>query len=117
MSTRNTLLLRIAIAFAFLYPPIDSFFNPNAWISFFPPFMLGYLPNSVMLLGWGIVEAIIAFWILSGKRIFWPSLAATIALCTIVLFNLAFIEIVFRDIALALVAATLALWSYQDSKR
>ena len=115
MPERNhTLLLRVAIAFAFLYPPIDSIFHPDTWISFFPQFVLGHVPDTTLLLGWGAVEVVIALWILSGKKIFLPSLAAALLLCMIVLFNLSLFEIVFRDLALALVAATLAWWSYKE---
>lgn len=120
LSKGNTLLLRIALAFAFLYPPIDSIFNPNAWIGFFPQFILQFAStlgvSNVMLLGaWGIVEIIIALWVLSGRHIFLPSLAAAALLCLIVLFNIPLMEIVFRDIALALVALTLACWSFRGS--
>ena len=111
---KATLLLRIAIAFAFLYPPYDTLFNPDSWITFFPQFMLGWAPSNELLWGWGIVEVVIALWILSGKKIFIPSLAATILLCLIVIFNLPLMEIVFRDLSLALVAATLAWWSYRS---
>lgn len=117
MQQRSTLLLRIAIAFAFLYPPVDSFFNPQAWIGFFPPFLLGYVSDSTMLLAWGAVEVVIALWILSGKHILIPSVLATFSLVLIVLFNLPLMEIVFRDIALALVAATLAWWSYAEGAK
>ncbi len=115
MKPNSTLLLRIGIAIAFLYPPIDSFFNPNAWLGFFPPFLLGHLPDAVMLGAWGIVEVIIALWILSGKRIFLPSVAATLSLILIVFFNIPLIEIVFRDVALACVTATLAWWSFKKA--
>lgn len=74
--------------------------------------MLGHVSNSLLLSGWGVVEVIIAVWILSGKKIFIPSLAATVLLLAIVVFNLPMFEVVFRDISLALVAATLAWWSY-----
>jgi cobalamin biosynthesis protein CobD/CbiB len=112
MEQRSTVLLRIAIAFAFLYPPFDSYFHPLSWISFFPPFMQGHVSDGMLLFGWGVLEVIIAVWILSGKKIFIPSLAATILLLAIVAFNLTMFEIVFRDVSLALVAATLAWWSY-----
>ncbi len=110
----NSLLLRVAIAIAFLYPPIDSIFHPQAWLGYFPPFMLGHVSDTVMLVGWGIIEVVIALWILSGKRIFWPSIAATVLLALIVAFNIPLMQIVFRDISLALAAAALALGSYRQ---
>ena len=114
---KSTLLLRIAIAFAFLYPPFDALSNPNAWIGFFPPFVLGYVSNGTLLLLWGAVMVILALWILWGKKLFIPSAAATVVLLAIVAFNLPLLEIVFRDLSLALVAATMAWWSYQAEMR
>src|SRR4051812_16103479 len=104
----SNLLLRIAIAFSFLYPAIDSFLHPDDWIDFFPQFMRGIVPDQTLLLGWGALEIVIALWILSGKKIFIPSAAATVLLCAIVLFNLSLMQVVFRDLSLALVAAVLA---------
>ncbi|HEV8666865.1 MAG TPA: hypothetical protein VN665_03405 [Candidatus Paceibacterota bacterium] len=111
---RMTLLLRIAIAFAFLYPPYDAIANPYSWLSYFPQFLQNTATANELLLVWGILEVIIALWILSGIKIFIPSVVAAIFLCLIVVFNLPVMEIVFRDISLALVAATLAWWSYRS---
>jgi len=113
---RPDILLRIAVAFAFLYPPFDASMHPQAWISFFPAFMRGIVPDPLLLFGWGVLEVVIAAWILSGKKIFLPSAAAAILLCLIVLFNFSLIEIVFRDITIALTAATLAWWSWSERK-
>lgn len=106
----SNLLLRIAIAGSFLYPAIASLITPAAWIGYFPHFVLGIFPNDAVLLGaWSLVEAVLALWILSGKKIFLPSVLATILLVAIVLFNIPLIDIVFRDVALALVSLYLAL--------
>lgn len=109
MTQNPRLLLRIAIALAFLYPAISSLITPAAWIGYFPHFMLGVVPDAVLLAIWSLVEVILALWILSGKWIFLPSLIACVALLGIVLFNLPLLDIVFRDVALALVALYLAL--------
>jgi uncharacterized membrane protein YphA (DoxX/SURF4 family) len=121
MSQRSTLLLRIAAAITFIYPPVDAYFTPNAWISYFPSFVLNLatahsISNVVLLSVWGIVEVIIGLWILSGRHIFWPSLVATLLLVAIVLFNIPLMEILFRDVALALVTLTLTIWSYKKGQ-
>jgi hypothetical protein len=121
MKLKPTLLLRIAIAFAFLYPAIDSIIEPNAWLGYFPPALLAAtasIVSGVMLLHlWSIVEIIIALWILSGKYIFIPALLATISLLLIVSLNIPLMEIVFRDLALALVSLTLAIQNYTKKSR
>ena len=111
-SSSTDFLLRTAIAFTFLYPAVDAVLHPDAWIGFFPQFIFAFVPGSLALPVWSLAEAVLALWIFSGKRIFLPSLAATIALVLIVLFNLPLMEIVFRDIALACVAAVLAMKSF-----
>lgn len=105
----TNLLLRIGVAFAFLYPPIDALSNPDSWIGYFPKFMHGLAPDAVLLHGFGIVEVVIALWILSGRKIFWPSLVAAIMIVSIVLFNLNNLEVLFRDLSIAMMALALAV--------
>lgn len=107
-------LLRLGVAFAFIYPAFDAFFHPDAWIGFFPFFMRDYMSDALLLNAWGIFEIVIGIWILSGKKIFIPSLIATLSLIGIVVFNFSLIDILFRDIALALAAASLALSAVHD---
>lgn len=105
---KGNTILRVAIAFAFLYPVVAAFITPDAWLGYFPPFLLGLMPHTLLLGLWSVVEIVIAVWILLGKHIFIPSFAAAVLLCLIVLFNLPYMEIVFRDVSLALVALYLA---------
>ncbi|HVB19758.1 MAG TPA: hypothetical protein VNF51_00505 [Candidatus Paceibacterota bacterium] len=107
----SNLLLRVAIAFAFLYAAIDSLIEPNLWVTFFPPILLTVIPGNSLLVVWSVVEIVIALWILSGKYIFIPSLFAAASLVAIVFFNIPLMQIVFRDLALACVALFLALQS------
>lgn len=103
------LLLRVALAGAFLYPAFASLITPAAWIGYFPHFMLGIVPDSILLSLWSLLEVILALWILSGKKIFVPSIIASLLLALIVVFNFPLFDILFRDAALALVAFYLAV--------
>jgi uncharacterized membrane protein YphA (DoxX/SURF4 family) len=103
----SDLLLRLGAALAFLYPPIDALLNPYSWVGYIPQIMRGGIPDMLLLHGFGAVEIILAVWILSGRRIFWPSVAMTVILLVIVLFNLNDFEVLFRDVSIA--AMTLAL--------
>jgi len=102
-------LLRIGVAFAFIYPAIAAYFNPLAWIGFFPGFLRDIFPgNDIFLLhGFGVTEIILALWILIGRNIFIPSILASLYLSAIVIFNISLMDIVFRD--LSILAMTLAL--------
>jgi uncharacterized membrane protein YphA (DoxX/SURF4 family) len=109
------LLLRIGVAFAFLYPPINALIDPYSWIGYFPKFLHGVLPDMVLLHGFGVVEVLLALWVLSGKKIFWPSLIATLMLVAIVFFNLPNFQVLFRDIAIAFMSAALAFDAWQNT--
>jgi len=112
----TNLLLRIGVAFAFLYPAINAIFDPYAWLGYFPGFMQGILPSLVLLHGFGALEVLIALWILSGKKIFVPSVIATLMLGTIVTFNLSDFQVVFRDVSIALMSAALALGAWRRDR-
>ena len=109
----TNLLLRSGIAFAFLYPAINAFFDPYSWLGYFPKFMHGILPDMVLLHSFGAIEITIALWILSGKNIFWPSTVATLMLVAITLLNLQDFQIVFRDVSIAFMTVALATSAYR----
>jgi uncharacterized membrane protein YphA (DoxX/SURF4 family) len=103
-----SLILRIGLAFAFLYPAISAIFNPFAWIGYFPQFAHTLIPNDTLLLHlFGAVETIIGLWLLSGKKVFYPSAVAAIMLFFIVVFNLPQMDVVFRDISILAMAIAL----------
>ena len=121
MSTNiGRLVLRAGVAFAFLYPPLDALFHPDAWIGYFPQALhsaatAAGISDLVLLHSFGVVEVAIALWILSGKRVYIPAAAAAVLLLAIVLSDLVDLQILFRDIALALCAAAVAIDSYYIS--
>ncbi|MBU6321242.1 MAG: DoxX family membrane protein [Patescibacteria group bacterium] len=104
-------VLRLGLAFAFLYPPYAALSDPLSWEGYFPPFVHA-LPVSplVLLHALGVVEVGIAVWVLSGWKIRLPALAAAALLLAIVGFNTFDFEILFRDLAIASIAVALALW-------
>src|SRR3989344_6894489 len=103
------LILRIGLSFAFLYPPINALFDPNAWIGYFPPMLRGIIPDMMLLHSFGFIEIVIALWILSGGRIFFPSLAAALMLLSIVVMDFAEFPVVFRDLSIVALAVALAI--------
>ena len=66
------------------------------------------LSQDTLLIGLAVVHVIIALWILSGLRIAIPSVVAALFLGSVVYFNWNQIDILFRDISLALAALALA---------
>ena len=101
--------LRIGLAFSFAYAAIGGFTTPSNWIGYFPSFLSDYLPEAALLVSWGIVECVIALWLLLGKRLFIPSLVAAISLLGVVLFNWGARDIIFRDVSIVCMALALAV--------
>lgn len=107
MSKKAHSLLKLAVAFAFIYAGISGFINPDAWIGYFPAWTKGFVSDAILINVWGIIELAIGFWILFGKKILIPSIIATLALAGIVVFNWNQMDVIFRDVSIAL--ASLAL--------
>ena len=105
------LLLRIGVAIAFIYPAVSAWFNPFAWVGYLPSLMLDFAGTNDMLLlhVFGVFEIIIGLWILSGEKIFIPSVVATLLLAAIVIVHFRQMDVIFRDIPIALMSLALAL--------
>lgn len=108
-------MLRIGVAFSLLYPPFSALFDPISWAGYIPQFLRGYVPDLVFLHAFGALEVVLALWILSGKKIFWPSLVTALLLLAIVAFNANQMEVLFRDLSLAAMALALALFARADA--
>ncbi|HVV15054.1 MAG TPA: hypothetical protein VHD55_01475 [Candidatus Paceibacterota bacterium] len=105
----SDLVLRASLAFAFLYPPLDALRDPDTWLGYFPGFMHGIVPDAVLLHGFGLFEAVIALWILSGWKIIWPCALALLTLLAIVGTHLHGFDTLFRDVSIAGIALALML--------
>ncbi|MBI5798567.1 MAG: hypothetical protein HZB10_01380 [Candidatus Yonathbacteria bacterium] len=101
------LLLRLGIAFAFLYPALSSFIDPSAWIGYVPVWIDFFLPREIFLLIFSPVEIIVALGVLFWNNAL-PSLVASIMLISIVVFNSNEFSVVFRDLSIAIMAFGLA---------
>lgn len=105
----SDLLLRLGLAFAFLFPPVNALRDPYSWVGYFPSFIHDLLPSDIVVLHvFGLVEVAIALWILSGRKIFIPCITAAVLLLAIVIFNLGDFQILFRDVSIAMMALALA---------
>ncbi len=101
------LLLRLGLAFAFIYPAVSAVFDPFSWIGYFPPFMMGIVPDALLLHAFGFSEVVIGVWLLSGWRLFLPSLIASAYLVAIVFVNFNQMDVIFRDISILAMALAL----------
>jgi len=112
-------LLRVAVAFAFLYPAIDAVFEPSMWLGYLPPFATAAfhvlavplkISDVVLLHAFGLLEFALALWLLAGRSVRIPAVLMAVILFIIVGLNLdpASFSVVFRDISIALAALAIA---------
>ena len=103
-------MLRAGLALSFLYPPIDAWGDAYSWIGYFPALLTDLVaPHGIVLLHlFGVVEIVLALWILVGKNVRLPALIAALLLLAIVVFNLPQMQVLFRDLTIALMAVALA---------
>ena len=94
------LLLRIGVAFSFLYPAIAGLVVPNSWIGYFPGFLRDNLPSGLLLPAFSLVQIVIALWILYGKKLLLPTALASLLLMGIIIQNFAQFDVIFRDVAI-----------------
>ena len=104
--------MRLAVAFPLLYVAFGFWKNPDAWLGYIPSFVQSFgVPQNILLTAIMTVHVILALWILSGWRLFFSALIAAVFFTSIVYFNLNQLDVLFRDIALALAALALAVGS------
>ena len=102
------LLLRIGLAFVFLYAAVSSLISPKDWIWYIPDWFPAIMPRETMLLLHGIFELVLGIWLLSDWKGFFAALIAALDLAMITLMNFQIMSVVFRDIGLFFAAAALA---------
>lgn len=100
-------LIRIGLAFIFLYVAVDSFRDPFSWIGFFPTWTRSLLEPKILLTTFSVYEIIIGAWLLSGFRIFYAGIFSSLTLFAVIILNIGAFNIVFRDIALLFSAIAL----------
>jgi hypothetical protein len=105
-------LLRAAIASVFAYAAVASFITPDNWIGYFPVFLRHAVPQNILLSGFSVYELLLAIWLLWGKFSFYSAILSALTFCGIIIFNSDQLDIVFRDFAIILSAASLAVFSY-----
>lgn len=103
------LVLRVSLAFTFLYAGVTGIVDPNLWVGYLPTFVQ-VIADPVVLLGiFSVAEIILALWLLWGKALVWSAGASVLILLGITLSNTGLFVVVFRDLALAGAAVALLL--------
>ena len=103
--------LRSGLAIVFLYAGIASLISPENWIGYIPQFIQNNFSASVLLILFSVYEISIGLWLLSNKKIFYASILSSKIMFLIIIFNFSVFDVVFRDIAILLMAISLVILS------
>lgn len=111
-----SLLLRLGLAFVFLYAAFGSLFNPEAWASYLPSFILKTSFAFTLLKVFSVYEVGLSLWLLSNKYTQYAAILCALTLAGIILAQPSGLFITFRDIGLLFMAVTLAVLAWPQSK-
>lgn len=105
------LLIRLGLAFTFLYAGVKGIVQPDRWIGFLPQQvdLVPVVSSEQILLFFSVAEIVLAVWLLAGVGTRWAGFTAFLFLLGVTLPNLAQMDIVFRDVGLAACALALVV--------
>ena len=109
-----SLSLRIGLAAVFLYIAYASFQKPESWIAFFPSFLQSLPYAKTLLHVFSSYEIILGIWLLTGKKVVYAAILASLTLAGIVLSTLQYLDIAFRDLAIMFAALALVAMHWDD---
>lgn len=109
----GTLLLRLGLAFSFLYAGISSLLTPNDWLGYLPAFIPQANRLDLLKL-FSVYEIGLGLWLLAGRYIKYAALLGALTLVGVVVVNLSIFSVTFRDVGL--IFAALALFFISDRK-
>jgi hypothetical protein len=104
-----SLLLRLGLAFAFFYGAAASILRPDDWASYFPSILKTYLSNMFLLRSFEAIEILLGIWLISGKRVFVPSVISVAILLLAALVNIGTTDMAFLGISLTTAALSLSI--------
>lgn len=106
--------LRIGLAIAFFYAGIAMLFTPQNWIGYIPSWLQAIIPHSIFIPIHAFFEILLAFWLISNKKIYLASVISSLDLISIIIFNYSALDIIFRDLAILSGALALAVINYKE---
>ena len=109
-------LLRIGLAFVFIYAGMSILTNPESWIGFVPRFTEAFASRYAILYGHAFFDIFLGIWLLYWKKMFYASALCSLNLLGIILFNLGSLDIIFRDLGLLFSSLALAVLSYKEKE-
>lgn len=109
-------VLRLGLAFAFIYPAVSAFIEPSNWIGFIPTFIRNLVSADIFLPIYSIAELIIGAGILLAKNPFYYTVSGAFVLGAVVILNIGSFDLVFRDVSIIGMAIALVMLNLNVKK-
>ena len=103
--------LRVGLAFVFLYASVAMLFDPAEFTAYMPSFLPMSWVETVCLPCFSVYEVALAVCLLAGRRLFAVSLLSALTMGAIVVANPDSFDLLFRNVAIACAALSLAAQS------
>ena len=102
-------MLRLGLAFVFLYAGIAALLHPLEWEGYLPGFIGSVIDPELALKTMAVYETVLGIWLLIGRYRKYAAALVALTLSGITLLNLSLLIITFRDVGLVLAAVALFL--------
>jgi len=107
----SSFALRAAVSFSLLYPAISSLFAPEKWLVTPPSFLNGIVDAKTLTIIIAGYEILLAILVLVKPNPSGPAMIVFVSVLVFIVFNYTNMEMVYRDIPLALSALALSFLS------
>ncbi|HEV2412645.1 MAG TPA: hypothetical protein VGS28_02450 [Candidatus Saccharimonadales bacterium] len=102
-------LLRVGLAFVFVYAAVSSLIHPLVWVGYLPNLITNHLDGTLILKLIAIYQLLLAVWLMSGRYVRYAALLGALTLAGIVISNPGQTLVTFRDVGLICMALGLAV--------
>lgn len=113
----SSLLIRIGLAFVFLYAALYMTISPEKYIDYFPKFMRDLVPGYTLLHVFATFEVILSFFLIIGKFNFITAIISFITMFALTAVNLDRFPVLFRNVSIILSALALVITSRKKSNK
>ncbi len=105
----SSFLIRIGLAFVFLYAAIFMTLDPDKYIIYFPNFMRELVPGHTLLHAFAVFEVILSLFLILGLFPFFTAFVSFITMFALTVVNLEYFSSLFRNVSIIMSALALVI--------
>jgi uncharacterized membrane protein YphA (DoxX/SURF4 family) len=108
--------LRFGLAFVLVYAAVEIYLHPDNFLKYVPKMILNLVPLKLFLDVFGVIEVVLAAWLLIGWKGHIPSLLTVLMMAGIVVCNPEYFQVLFRNVAIGFGGLALILLEKTEDK-